>query len=442
MSLTLLITKIVVFISSKLNKGSSFPGKLALKLDKNILNKLKVPKNIIAVTGSSGKGTTSKMIASVLKSMNYKVVHNFRGGNLKTGITTMLIESSKLNGVIDADYLVYEIDEQYVKQVFFYLHPQIVVITNIVRDQPPRHGHFDFVYDEIKKCLTSDMHLILNSDDPYLQKFALETTCQITSYGIEKNKYSYLKNNYDNLIIQYCPQCHKKLKYNYYNFEIYGDYYCPNCSFERLKPDYAVTNINYDIEEMIINNKYKIKILNNILYNIYNISATVATLGSLNFNLEKLIPYINKTEYDHKLCNHYKYNNKDFYIFYNKCENSSSFNQSLNYVARNKDTKTIIIGWEKISHRYKFSDISWIYDINFESLSKENIKKFICVGSNCYDIAARLKYAGFDVNKIVTCNFFPDTIDDILNDDSNTIFAIVNPDYVLPLIKKLKGKNR
>ena len=65
---------------------------------------------------------------------------------------------------------------------------------------------------EIKKAITPNMHLILNADDPYLQKFALETKCPITYYGIEKSKYSYLKNHYENLVIEYCPVCHKYKK--------------------------------------------------------------------------------------------------------------------------------------------------------------------------------------------------------------------------------------
>jgi len=438
----MIIGKILIFIGDLFGRGSTLPGSIAMKLNKNILSKFKIPKNVIAVTGSSGKGTTSKMIASILKTQGFKVLHNHRGGNLKPGIITMLIEGATLTGKIKADYLVYEIDERYVKQVVKYLHPQIVVITNIVRDQPPRQGHFDFVYEDIKKCLSSDMHLILNSDDPYLQKFVIDTDCKVTYYGINKNDYSYLENNYENLVIQHCPLCNKKLKYSYYNFEIYGDYKCPNCGFKRIEPEYAVTKINYEKETMIINEKYEIKILNNILYNIYNIAAAFATFGYMGFDLEKIIPAINQSEYDHKLCNHYEYNNKDIFVFYNKNENSTSFNQSLNYVCRNKELKTIVIGWETISHRYKFTDISWIYDINFESLSNANVDKCICVGDYAFDIATRLKLAGFNKDKILTFASLNDSLDTVLNKSNGNIYAVVNPDYVLPLLHMLKGKEK
>ena len=442
MILIMIICKIIIFVGDLFGRGSTLPGTIALKLNKNILNKFKIPKNVIAVTGSSGKGTTSKMIASVLKSQGFKVLHNYRGGNLKPGIVTMLIEGASLTGKIKADYLVYEIDERYIKLVIKYLKPQVLVITNITRDQPPRQGHFDFVYEDIKNCLSDDIHLILNSDDPYLQKFVIDTNCKATYYGIDENKYSYSENNYENLVIQHCPLCNKKLKYNYYNFEIYGDYYCPNCDFKRIKPEYTVTNINYENETMVINDKYEVKILNNILYNIYNIAATVATIGYLGFKLENFIEYINKSEYDHKLCNHYQYNDKEIFVFYNKNENSTSFNQSLHYICRNQDLKTIVVGWETISHRYKFTDISWIYDINFESLSNANVDKFICIGNYSYDIATRLKMAGFNQNKIIVFPTLNDALDMILNKSNGNIYAVVNPDYVLPLLHMLKGKEK
>ena len=432
------VSKFVIFISNKLNRGSSMPGKIALKLNRNILKYFKIPENIIAVTGSSGKGTTSKMIACTLRNLGFKVVHNHRGGNLKTGIITMLLEASKLNGQINADYLVYEIDERYLKYVFKELKPKIIVITNILRDQPPRHGHFDYVYEEIKSCLTNE-HLILNADDPYLQKFVIDTGCQATYYGINQNKYSYYKNDYQNLVIQHCPICKSKLVYEYYNFEIYGKYHCQKCGFKKIEPEYNVTKVDYDQEKMIINDKYEIKILNNILYNIYNIAAVVATLGYLGFKLEDFVHYINKSEYDHKLYNHYKYKEKDFFVFYNKNENSTSFNQSLNYICRNKEPKTLVIGWENISLRYKFSDISWIYDINFELLSDANVDKIICLGSNCYDIATRLKLAGFDSNQIINFVSLNAGLNTIINKTNGNIYAVVNPEYVLPLLKLLKG---
>ena len=133
--LSILAGKSVLWLGDKMHRGSSLPGAVALKLDSHIMEKIKLPKKIIAVTGSCGKGSTSKMIAEVYKSLGYKVAHNYREGNLQYGVLTALIEYSNLNGVMDVDVLVLEVDERYAKVVFPILKPQTVVITNISRDQ-------------------------------------------------------------------------------------------------------------------------------------------------------------------------------------------------------------------------------------------------------------------------------------------------------------------
>ena len=96
-----------------------------------------------------------------------------------------------------------------------------------------------------------------------------------------------------------------------------------------------------------------------------------------------------------------------YYTLNNKNENSTTFNQSLLFMERDKQPKTIIIGWKEISRRYKFNDLSWLYDINFELLKKHDVEKVVCVGLERFDIATRIKLAGIDSKKIICfCQFY------------------------------------
>lgn len=434
----LMICKLAGIILKMLGRGSNFPGVLALKINKDIINHFKMPEIVIAVTGSAGKGSTSSIIADTLRKDGKKVVHNKFGSNMLPGILSLLITNSDLSGNIKGDALVVEVDERYTKVIFDIVKPKYVVITNICRDQPPRHGHFDLVYEKILEALTDDMHLILNADDPYLQKFGVDTNNKITYYGINKNKYSYKNNKFNNINICYCPKCNGKLKYNYYHIEALGDYACLKCSFKRPNIDYLATKIDLDNNYMIINDKEKMNIQFNVLYYAYNILASFTTCSLIGVNENNITKYISEMENNKKLNDSYKYKERQVYVMNNKNENSTTFNESVLFTSNHKVKRTIVIGWKEISRRYEHNDMSWLYDIEFELLNDKYTDKVICVGRDRYDIATRMKYAGFKKSQIKIYENLNEAEDMIKNKSNGSIFAIVNFDYVNPFNELMK----
>ena len=63
--------------------------------------------------------------------------------------------------------------------------------------------------------------------------------------------------------------------------------------------------------------------------------------------------------------------------------------------------KTIILGFDSSSRRYKENDISWIWDIDFEELNDSSIKNIILIGKFCYDMKLRMEYAGISKDKLL-----------------------------------------
>ncbi len=436
--IAILLGKMVVLAGKLLGKGSSLPGEIALKLDKNLLKKFKLPKAIIAVTGSSGKGSTSSIIAHVYRKMGYKVVHNASGANLTAGITTMLLENCNMNGNVVGDVLVYEMDERYAKFVFNDVKPTHIVITNITRDQPPRQGHFDMVFNEVKNALPRGVTLILNGDDPYLMKFNLESECNCVYYTLDKSQWSYTDNKFKNLNLVYCPKCNKKLEYEYYHFENMGKFNCPKCDFSHPASKYHITDLDYSNFEMTVNNNIKLKLQYDLLYSVYNTTAAFTLCSELGLDKEQVSLYINELNQNTKMYNHYSHNEKDVYVLNNKNENSTTFNQSLLFTERFEGSKTIVIGWKEISRRYNFDDLSWLYDIDFEILNNLDVDKVICAGPHAYDIATRIKLAG--LNNIEVYDNLPAAKDAILNTPSKYIFGILNFDFVAPFKALFEAK--
>ena len=166
-----------------------------------------------------------------------------------------------------------------------------------------------------------------------------------------------------------------------------------------------------------------------MLYNAYNTLAAFTTLSLNGLDKNIICKLINEISNNKKLYNFYKYNNRDVYVLNNKAENATTYNESVLFSHRDKDLKTIVLGWKEISRRYDFDDISWLYDIDFEMLKKDKIDKFICTGPQKYDLATRLKYAGFDEKKIICFdNLYK--AEKVIKKSSGSIYAILNFDYL------------
>lgn len=392
----ILISKIMQKVLHVIGKGSTFPGDLALKLNRNILSYFKMPKTVIFVTGTAGKTSVSTYLSKIYLNAGYKVGYNAKGANLLGGITTTLISASKINGKCKADVLVFEVDERYVKVISKYITPNYLVITNLSRDQLARNGHHELVFDDINKAIKADTTLVLNADDPLVMQFSLNKKNNVIYYGVSKNSYSTDKNMMNTLDVAYCPLCNAKLKFDYFNYGNLGKYSCPKCEFERPTPLYEANIMDDYIE---IENS-KINIYNNSLYNIYNILVSYSLTMHNGVNEELIIKTLSDSHIQGKRLDTFKYKGINSTILLSKNETPISYNQTLEYINKHDNDKTIVIGFTRISGRYNLMDTSWLYDINFELLNGDDIKTIILVGPYAYDLSVRLELAGIDKDKI------------------------------------------
>jgi UDP-N-acetylmuramate-alanine ligase len=189
-SLAILVGKLAIIgckllAFTKKGAGSVTPGHLANKIKPDLLEQLHYPRIIVAVTGSSGKGSTTAMINHILTVNNYKVAYNKSGSNLKAGATTAILAKTGIfSKKVKADVLLLECDESYIDQIFPKTKPTHLVITNITRDQPARNGTPYVIYDKILKQIDKSTTLVLNVDDPIVNRFKYDTECNVVSYGI------------------------------------------------------------------------------------------------------------------------------------------------------------------------------------------------------------------------------------------------------------------
>ena len=116
--LAIVVCKLGRFVGKLIGKGSSMPGKFALKICPDILRRVQLPPHIIAVTGSNGKTSTVEMIATVLRGQGKNVIYNAEGSNQVEGVTTLILTHATLGGKVNADVLLLESDERYAAHSF------------------------------------------------------------------------------------------------------------------------------------------------------------------------------------------------------------------------------------------------------------------------------------------------------------------------------------
>lgn len=422
--------KLTLKVGQILKRGSSLPGKLALKIDKRLLYKLKYPKIKIIVTGSSGKGSTTKLIYNALVHNKKSVCCNIGGSNLDWGVMTGFLASCTFGGKIKDEYLVIEVDERFLCTVVWALNPTHMVITNLTKDQPPRNYHVDFVYQDILNNIPKNSTIITNMDDPYLRNFAKDLPNENVYFSLDKNRYSYKKQIFENLNIYYCPMCGWRLDYDYYNFETLGKYSCTNCDFKYVKPNVLGTKLNLDTKEIIING-LKTHINGDMLYDAYNTLAAFTTLKEIGIEEEPIVESLNET-IETKTKETFMDGNKVYNLLNCKCENATTFNQALFKIINDDDLKDVIIGWREITKRYPHADVSWIYDITFEVLKSSNINNIYVIGKSKNDLKKRLVLANIEEEKIKLISSLEEVRDEIKNDKAKVVYAILNYDYGNP----------
>lgn len=392
----LILGKLTVLLGKVLKRGSSLPGYVVMRVSPNILKKIKYPKDIIVVTGTNGKTSTSNLIAEIIKSSGKDVVYNSKGANLLSGLITTIIERTSLGFQLRGDVLLLEIDEATVPIFFKYVIPKYFVINNFFKDQVERHGGVEVVAEKIAKAINKDTILVLNGNDPVLKNLGdnLPENKKIY-FGVDRTSES--KEKTDEIQdIKICLKCKEELKYNYYHYSHLGDYYS-ECGFKTPEMNFLAEKVDLNNRTFSIKDeKYKSNYSN--LYFIFNSLGAIVVGKELGVEYKDIYNAVEKFELGSGRMENFKIG--EYNTFLNLVKNPSGLNQSLSYIEKQEDEKFSIFFAFNNNHSDGI-DTSWLWDTFFESLLKTNLDKFICSGDRAYDLAVRLKYSGIESEKII-----------------------------------------
>ena len=393
--LAIVACKVLRFVGKLVGKGSSLPGKYALKICPDILRQVQLPKHIIAVTGSNGKTSTVEMIAAILRAGGKTVVYNEEGSNQVEGVTTLVLSHASLSGKVNADVLLIESDERYASHSFKFFHPTEFVITNLYRDQLTRNGHPESVYDAILPAIHPETKLILNADDPLSACFARGQKA-VKWFGLDKCSISVDSPTGMYHDGAYCPVCHAPMEYDYVHYNHIGAYRCTQCDHAKQTTDYTATAVDLENGVLTIDGKVNIQLAFRSIYNVYNILAAYAACRECGIPSETIAKVITGYVLKNGRMQTFRLGDHAGTLLTSKHENSIAYDTNLRYVASTKEDCSVLVIVDAVSRKYFTSETSWLWDIDFDQLAKDHVKKVILSGRYCNDLAERFSFTGIE----------------------------------------------
>ena len=389
--LAIVLCKLGRFAGKLVGKGSSLPGKLALKVCPDILSRVRLPGRIIAVTGSNGKTSTVEMIAAILRAEGQRVIYNEEGSNQIEGVATLILTSATLGGDVRADVLLLESDERYARHTFRWFHPTELVVTNLYRDQLTRNGHPEWVYDAILPAIHPETELILNADDPLSSCFAR---------GHEKVRWFGLERCAGDLDAPsgvyrdgaYCPVCHAAMEYDYVHYNHIGAYRCTKCGHRKPATDYTVTAADLEKGVLTIDGAVTVELAFRSIYNVYNILAAYAVCRRAGAAAETAAGVLSRYLLKNGRMQTFRLGARHGTLLTSKHENSIAYDTNLRYIAASGEDCAVLIIVDAVSRKYFTSETSWLWDIDFGQLEAPHVKEIVLSGRYCNDLAERFSY--------------------------------------------------
>ena len=402
MMLSILLCKLLRLAGKLLGRGSSLPGQFALKVCPDVLGRVKLPRHIIAVTGSNGKTSTVEMIAAILTAAGRQVVYNKEGSNQIEGVATLILSNCTLGGTMRGDVLLLESDERYARHTFRWFHPTHFVITNLYRDQLTRNGHPQWVYESILPAIHPEETLVLNADDPLVACFARDHDPEkVKWFGLEECPVSTREHHgvyHDGLR---CPVCGGKMEYSCYHYAHIGHYRCTVCGHSRPRPDFAVTDLDLVRGRLTINGGAQLELAFRSIYNVYNILAAWSVCALCGVEEQVMAGVINNYLLKNGRMVTFTLGGHKGTLLTSKHENSVAYDTNLAYIQGLGQPCEVMVIVDAISRKYFTGETSWLWDIDFDRLACEHVRRVWLCGRYVNDLALRFDYTQVPQDKLV-----------------------------------------
>lgn len=393
--------KLAGILSRRLNRGggTALPGLVATAIDDSIVRDLAAQlAGTTIVTGTNGKTTTSRMLATILDGAQYHLIRNQSGSNLVRGIATSLIERSGPLGRIPHSHRlfgVFEVDEAALPDVLRSIQPRVVLLLDLFRDQLDRYGEVATVarvWTAALAQLPSATSVAVNADDPLLADLTGSLTAQTLFFGIESSETERGEEHASD--VKTCPRCGGVIVYDRNFFGHLGHYHCESCGFTRPQPAIAAREVRLSGTRgsafvlSTPDGDCSVELALPGLYNVYNALGAAASAFSLGIDLQSIGAGLTAATPAFGRMERLQVRGRD--VVLTLAKNPAGLNEVFRTITQ--DTAPLNLLMMLNDNIADGRDVSWIWDADVEMLAGR-VDHVTFAGTRAADMALRFKYA-------------------------------------------------
>ena len=351
--------------------GNALPGLIVERLFPKYLSSAlaALPHGVIVVSGTNGKTTTTKMIATLLRE-RFRVITNDTGSNFVRGAIGALIAEASWRGRLDGDIAVFELDEAHAVKFVERHRPDHVLLLNVSRDQLDRFGEVDYTASLLQKvAAAATASVTLNADDERLAAMADSLAAPVHWFALSEE------------MQQHFPT----------DEELYSDVEPQpvRVDADAVLVDYDAvtgsTTIDFDSDRRTV------QLQTSGAHNAQNATAAAVAARIAGLSVDEVCAGLEQVEPAFGRGQEYRIDGRD--VRMHLVKNPAGFRQSLQAgLAEQPDRATIIINDADADGR----DMSWLWDVAFTGLIEAGIP-VTTGGVRAADMAVRLKYEGLAV---------------------------------------------
>ncbi|WP_376794613.1 MurT ligase domain-containing protein [Thermogemmatispora sp.] len=407
----------------RLGGGTSIVGLVAQRIYPDIIRHLatQLEHGSVLVTGTNGKTTTSGFLAAILRDAGLRVWRNREGANLLRGVAGALVVRALPNGNLRRSgqaISVLEIDEAVMPQAVRLLEPRAAVFVNLFRDQLDRYGEVESVaslWRQTVKGLPETTTLVLNADDPTTASLGELARGPVLYFGLEDLTLDVSGQDgrgspgtYQAVDSRSCVRCGSDYHYSARFYSHMGHYQCPHCGLARPSPSVRALQVRQDgfdrLRVMVETPTQQGEIVIPLpgLYNVYNALAAIAAAQALGISWEPIVSGIEQFKPAFGRGERVQVAGRTLRLLLAK--NPTGLNEVLRTLfSEGTPRHVLFVLNDNIADG---RDVSWIWDVDFER-ARGLTASLTVSGTRAFDLALRLKYAGFAPEEMMVIPSIP-----------------------------------